>query len=91
VLERLTVSPDSATVAAGSTVALAATVHDSCGGDADVTDAASWTSSDETVATVSSTGPSGRGIVTGIAPGGPVTITAAVGGLTGSAAVTVTP
>jgi hypothetical protein len=44
-----------------------------------------WTTSNASIATVSPTG-----LVTGITPGGPVTITATVAGKTGTAAVTVT-
>ncbi|MFE9642365.1 Ig-like domain-containing protein [Nocardiopsis alba] len=50
----------------------------------DVTSSATWTSSDEAVATVSS-----GGLVTSVGPG-TCTITAAHSGLTGTSAVTVT-
>lgn len=89
VIETITVTPATATIPAGFTVALSASGHYSDGSDRDVTNSASWTSSSTTNATVSTTGATGRGVVTGVAAGGPVTITAALGGRTGTSAVTV--
>jgi trimeric autotransporter adhesin len=78
------VSPASSTVTTGQTTALSATVRDTNG--TVVTDrAVTWSSSDETIATVSS-----AGVVTGMAPG-TATITASSEGKSGSAAVTVLP
>jgi uncharacterized protein YjdB len=80
----VTVAPPSASIAGGQTVQLAATVRDDIG--ATVTDrAVAWTSSDETVATVSTTG-----LVTGRRAGGPVTITATSEERSGTSQVTVT-
>jgi uncharacterized protein YjdB len=91
-LVSITVEPSAATVPVGSTVPLTATAHYSCGGDADVTNAplCVWTSADPAVATVSNM-PGSRGIVTGVAPGGPVAITATLSILSGTASVTVVP
>lgn len=79
----VSVTPAQASIAAGVTVQLTAEVKDAAGNvlnNRPVT----WSSSDTTVATVSSSG-----VVTGVAPG-KATITAASGGKSGSAQVTVT-
>jgi uncharacterized protein YjdB len=76
------VQPTSASVVAGQTVSLTATVRDTAGRV--VTDrVVSWTSSDTRVAVVSTSG-----VVTGVAAGN-ATITAASEGKSGSSAVTV--
>ncbi|MFL5606534.1 MAG: beta strand repeat-containing protein, partial [Gemmatimonadaceae bacterium] len=78
------VEPPSASVIAGQTTTLVATVRDANG--AVVTDRpVTWTSSNTTVATVSATG-----VVTAVTPGG-ATITATSESKSGSATVTVTP
>jgi uncharacterized protein YjdB len=81
-VESVTVSPATASITAGKTVQLTATLKDSVGnvlGGRAVT----WTSSNPTVATVSS-----NGLVTAVAAG-TATISAASGGQQGSAQVTV--
>jgi uncharacterized protein YjdB len=79
----VTVSPATASVAAGTTVQLAATTKDSAGGIL-TGRTVTWASSNTLVATVSATG-----LVTGVAPGS-ATITATSEGKSGTAAVTVT-
>ncbi|MDQ2664785.1 MAG: Ig-like domain-containing protein, partial [Gemmatimonadota bacterium] len=79
----VTLAPSSASVEQGETTTLTATVKDANG--LTVTDRpVSWASSDEAVATVSSTG-----VVTGVAPGS-ATITATSEGKRGTSALTVT-
>lgn len=86
-VEKITVAPkDGSTtkeVEAGSTLELTATVEPSTAKDKSVT----WTSSDNNIATVDA-----NGVVTGVAAGGPVTITAtnAASGVKGTYEVTVT-
>jgi hypothetical protein len=78
------VTPASAEVQAGGNVQLTATPRDA--GGAPLTGrVVSWTSSDETIATVSASG-----LVTAIAVG-PATITATSEGKSGTATITVTP
>jgi YVTN family beta-propeller protein len=84
VLTGVSVAPPGASVAAGSTAQLTATGSYSDGSSTDVSSSATWSSSQPAVATVSASG-----LVTGVKPG-TTTITAALGGLTGSATVTVT-
>jgi len=80
----VTVFPNPAQLEQGATLALTVSVTDSAG-NAMSGHHIVWTSSDPTVATVND-----RGEVTGLAAGGPVTISAAVDTATGRAAVTVT-
>ncbi len=63
-------------VSVGGTVSLTAVATFSDGHVDDITQSATWSSSDETIARI--TGP---GVVTGVATGGPVTIRAAAGGI----------
>jgi uncharacterized protein YjdB len=79
------VAPPSATIEVGATVQLSATLKDSNGNPL-TGRTVTWTTSDATIATVDATG-----LVSGKAPGGPVTITATSEGKAGTAAVTVTP
>jgi uncharacterized protein YjdB len=80
----VTVSPASPSIIAGQTANLAATVKDISG--ATVTDRAiTWGSSDDAVATVSSSG-----VVTGVKPGS-ATITATAEGKSGTATATILP
>jgi uncharacterized protein YjdB len=79
----VTVTPSSASVATGQTVQLTATPKDANGNPL-TGRAISWSSSDNTIATVSSSG-----LVTGVAAGS-VTITATSEGKSGTASVTVT-
>jgi plastocyanin len=88
-LTTLAVTPSPATVFVGNTTPLTAAPKDQ-GGGAMSGLTATWESSDASIASVNAT----TGVVTGVAAGGPVTITASVtsGGVTkqGTAQVTVT-
>ena len=78
------VTPGSATIAVSSSITLQAEALDASGAPV-LGRPITWTSSNETIAIVSATG-----IVAGIAPGS-VTISAAIDGRTGTAAITVSP
>jgi len=78
------VSPDTATLAIGSTLQLAATPRDAAGG-ALTGRSVAWSSDDEAIARIAQ-----DGTVTGVAAG-TVAITAAVEGRSGTASITVTP
>jgi len=80
----VTVTPATASVATGGTVQLTATPKDASGNPLSGR-VITWQSSDNTTASVSSSG-----LVTGVKAGGPVTITATSEGQSGTAAVTVT-
>jgi hypothetical protein len=82
----ITVTPASSSIAQGDQATLTATLHDTLG--AAVTGATvAWTSSNEAIATVSA-----AGVVTAVAPGGPVTVTAThATGVSGTATITVMP
>src|SRR5436309_775715 len=80
----VTVTPSSGTVAIGQTVQLTATPRDASGNPL-TGRAISWQSSNSAIASVN-----GSGLVSGVAAGGPVTITATSEGQSGTAAVTVT-
>jgi len=86
VLQSITVAPNPASVVAGSTVAFIATGHYSDSSTQNVTAHATWSSSNAGVATVVSS----TGVASGIAPGGPVTVTASLSGITGTTSLTVT-
>ena len=79
------VNPSPASVVSGSAVQLTATLTDASGNVLSGR-ATSWTSANSTIATVDA-----NGLVTGVAAGGPVAISATSEGKTGSASVTVTP
>jgi uncharacterized protein YjdB len=81
----VTVSPSTASVAAGSKLQLTATPKDALGTPLSGR-VVTWSSGNTALATVD-----GSGLVTGVAAGGPVTITALSEGKSGTAAVTVTP
>jgi len=83
ILTSLVVTPENASVVIGGTEQFTATGYYSSGSSADLTGLASWTSSDNGVATVSS------GLATGVAVGN-ASITAAYGGMNGSATLNVT-
>jgi len=85
-LVSITVFPNPELVTVGGTGQLAATGNFSDGSQQDLTNTATWTSSDTTIATVSATG-----LATGVKTGGPVTIQAAQAGVVGSTSLTVTP
>ncbi|WNG18749.1 hypothetical protein F0U63_31735 [Cystobacter fuscus] len=82
----LRVSPTPASVPVGLTQQFTAQGSYSDGTTADVTNRATWTTSNSAIATVSSTG-----LGTGVAAGGPVTLTATLGGVSGTAQFTITP
>src|SRR5438067_963228 len=79
----VTVAPATASVATGQTVQLSATPTDANGNPL-TGRVITWASSDNTIASVN-----GSGLVTGVAAGGPVTITATSEGKSGTASITV--
>lgn len=81
----VSVTPPTGSVAVGLTLQLTAVAMDATGAPL-VGRTVTWSTSSASLATVSLSG-----LVTGVAPGGPVTITATSEGKTGSATVTVTP
>jgi uncharacterized protein YjdB len=83
VVTTVTIAPTSASVAAGSTVALTATVKDAQG-NVMTGQTIAWTSSNTAAATVNASG-----VVTGVAAGS-VIITATCAGKSGTSAITVT-
>lgn len=86
-LVAITVSPDRAGISGGETVRFTATGHCSDGTTLDITRSAVWKSSDNKVAKVSNAKKE-RGLTTG-GEAGRATITARVGKISGSAALTV--
>src|SRR5215813_6477228 len=84
-LQSITVTPNPASVVVSSTVAFTATGRYSDGSTRNVTTQAAWTSSNTTLASVVGT----TGVATGVAAGGPVTITASLSGVSGTASLTV--
>jgi uncharacterized protein YjdB len=88
-LSSIAVTPASTSVVAGSTTQLTATGTYSDGSTADVTESATWSSDTTAVATVSDTAGS-KGLVQGVSTGS-AQITAAVGTISGSSSVSVTP
>jgi len=85
-LQAISVTPSPASVVAGSTIAFAATGQYSDGSTQNLTTQATWTSSNPSLATVVSN----TGVAAGVAAGGPVTITASLSGISGTASLTVT-
>ncbi|MHA7629000.1 kelch repeat-containing protein [Corallococcus sp. M7] len=85
VLTSIELTPAAGSVLSGSTQQFTAQGSYSDGTTADVTSSATWTTSDSAVATVSNTG-----LGTGVAAGGPVTLTATLGGVSGTAQLSVT-
>lgn len=83
-LESIAVTPETASIAVGSTQQFTATGTYSGGSTADLTTQVTWTSSDTTVATINASG-----LATGVAVG-EATITATLDSLTDSATLTVT-
>jgi uncharacterized protein YjdB len=79
------VSPSTASIPAGTTERYSASAFFSDGTRKDVTASATWTASDTAVATVDASG-----VARGVAMGGPVTLTASVGNVSGTGEVTVT-
>jgi uncharacterized protein YjdB len=88
-LQSITVSPNPASVPAGLTQQFTATGHYSDGSTKDLTTSVTWSSSNTGIATISNTAGS-QGLAAGVAAGGPVTITAASGAISGTAPLTVT-
>ena len=80
----VTVSPSSPSITAGATQQMAATVRDASGNIL-TGRTVTWSSSNTAVATVN-----GSGVASGVAAGGPVTITATSEGVSGTASLTVT-
>jgi uncharacterized protein YjdB len=81
----VTVTPATSSIAQGASTQLISTERDSAG-NVLTGRQRTWTSSDPAVASVSSTG-----LVTGVSPGGPVTITSTSEGVAGTASVSVLP
>jgi len=88
VLQSVSITPAQPSLAAGTTLALSATGTYSDATTRDLTGTAIWTSADPSVASVSNAAGS-QGLVKGLAPG-TCTISAALGGMTGSTTLTVT-
>jgi uncharacterized protein YjdB len=89
VLASIDVTPATTSLPVGMMQALAATGVFTDGTTHDLTAQVTWTSSDQTVVRVSNaTGAQGQ--ATAVAPG-PVTVTAALGGVSGSATINATP
>ena len=84
-VSRIEVTPGEATVADGDLVQLSAVAF-SCDGTRLAPPTFAWQSSDATIVSVSTSG-----MVTGVANGGPVTVTAAAQGKQGTAEITVAP
>ena len=84
-LVSISVTPSSAQVAAGQTQQFTATGTYTDGSTQNITNSAAWSSSNTAVATVNNVG-----LATGVAQGS-ATITAASGGISGTASLTVTP
>jgi len=80
----VSVDPPSASITVGAAVQLTAILRDQAGNPVSG-GPVTWSSSDSGVARVSATG-----VVMGVAPGGPITITAASGNVSGQTSVTVT-
>ena len=87
-LQSITVSPATASVAKGATQQFTATGHFSDTSTQNLTATVTWSSSSTTIATISNTSGT-QGLATGVAAGGPVTITAAQGTIKGTAQLTV--
>jgi uncharacterized protein YjdB len=84
VISAIQVEPANALVAAGRTQMFTATASFSNGDDRDVTSDVSWLSSDTSIATIDETGSAGT-----LVAGGPITITASLGDVSGTANLTV--
>jgi hypothetical protein len=87
-LDAITVTPVGASIAAGTTLQLAATGTYSDGTTQDLTFQVTWTSSDAAIATVSNA-PSTKGLATGVGAG-TATLTAAFQGVSGTTTLGVT-
>ncbi|HEX8438170.1 Ig-like domain-containing protein, partial [Archangium sp.] len=85
VLTAIALTPATASVPAGMTQQFTANGSYSDGTTVDITNNVTWTSSNTSIATVSD-----RGVGNGAAPGGPVTVTATLGGMSGTSQLDVT-
>ncbi len=83
-LVSIAVTPNPAIVAVGSNLQFTATGIYSDNSTQNLTNSATWASSDSTSATITS-----LGLATGVKPGGPQTITATQSGVSGTASLTV--
>ncbi len=88
VITGIALSPAAPSIAKGLTQSFSATATYSDGSTGDVKDTATWTTSDNTIATVSNAAGS-KGVASGIAQGN-ATITATLSGVSGQATVSVT-
>lgn len=88
-LEYIVVTAAKSSIADGTMLQFTATGVYSNNTTQDLTTQALWSSSNETYVTISNAAGS-KGVATGEAPGGPVTITAAFGGKSGTAPLTIT-
>ena len=89
VLQTITVAPTTASIPKGATRQFTSTGHYSDGSTQDLTTSVTWSSSNASIATISNSAGS-QGLATGVATGGPVTITATQGAISGTAQLTVT-
>ena len=89
VLQTITVAPSGASIAAGLTQPFSATGHYSDSSTQTLTTSVTWSSSNASIATISNSGGT-QGLATGVTAGGPVTITAALNGISGTAQLNVT-
>jgi trimeric autotransporter adhesin len=88
-IQSITLDPTSGTVTTNEPTVSIAAQATTCNGSFPVTDVATWTSSNTSLATVSAGTVS---IVSGLATGGTVTVTASIGGVVSNAAtITVSP
>lgn len=85
VLTTINVMPNPASIVVGANQQFTATTLDQYG--APIAATVTWTSNDTAVATINST----SGLATGVAAGGPITITATSGTVSGTANLTITP
>jgi hypothetical protein len=85
-LQSISVTPNPATAAVGSTVPFTATGHYSDNSTQNLTTQATWTSASPLLASIVST----TGVATGVAAGGPFLITAMFNGISGTSNLTVT-
>jgi len=84
VLTSITIDPTTASIAVGATRQFTATARDQNSNPMSPQPTFTWTSSNTAVASVNSSG-----LATGVAAGGPVTITAASGTIKGTASITI--
>ena len=89
VLISLAVTPPNPSIAVGTTQQFIATGTFSDGSTQNLTSSVTWASSDNTLATISNAAGS-NGLATGVAVGGPVTISATLGAVSGNTSLTVT-